>query len=190
MADMIDITPSQTVGPFFAYGITAEQYGYGYTQIASGNLIRNNKIEGDRIFISGRVFDGAGNAIPDAVIEIWQCDNAGSYANPSFFGFGRVGTGTTPDNSFEFETIRPGKMEGQAPHINVIILMRGLLTHAFTRMYFSDEDSANQKDPILNAVATERRGTLIAQQIQDSHRVEYRFDIYMQGERETVFFEF
>ncbi|HYI79063.1 MAG TPA: protocatechuate 3,4-dioxygenase subunit alpha [Chryseolinea sp.] len=187
---MIDITPSQTVGPFFAYGITAEQYGYGYSQIANGNLIKNKEIQGDRIHISGRVFDGAGNAIPDAVIEIWQCDNTGSYSNPSFFGFGRVGTGTTPENSFEFETIKPGKIDGQAPHINVIVLMRGLLTHAFTRLYFGDEENANQKDPILNAVPTERRGTLIAKKVEQSHRAEYRFDIYMQGERETVFFEF
>ena len=111
----IDLTPSQTVGPFFAYGITAEQYGYGYTQIANNKLISDENVKGDRIKITGRVIDGAGDPIPDAVIEIWQGDDTGSYTNPSFRGFGRVGTGTSQDNSFEFETIKPGTIETRLP---------------------------------------------------------------------------
>jgi protocatechuate 3,4-dioxygenase, alpha subunit len=190
MDNILDITPSQTVGPFFAYGITAEQYGYRYTQIANGKLIGNEEINGTRINIHGRVFDGAGNSIPDAVIEIWQGDHSGSYTNPSFRGFGRMGTGTSHDNSFEFQTIKPGGIGNHAPHINVIVLMRGLLTHAFTRLYFSDEGEANQNDPVLNTITIERRGTLIAQRVHEGHRVQYRFDIYMQGDKETVFFEF
>ena len=186
----IDLTPSQTVGPFFAYGITAEQYGYGYTQIANNKLISDEKVKGDRITITGQVIDGAGDPIPDAVIEIWQGDHLGSYANPSFRGFGRVGTGTSQDKSFAFETIKPGAIGNEASHINVIVLMRGLLTHAFTRIYFSDETEANQRDPVLNSIAIDRRKTLIAQKIQDSHTVKYRFDIQMQGDNETVFFEF
>jgi protocatechuate 3,4-dioxygenase, alpha subunit len=186
----IELTPSQTVGPFFAYGITAEQYGYGYTQIANNKLIKEENVKGHRIKITGRVIDGAGHPIPDAVIEIWQGDTVGSYTNPSFRGFGRVGTGTSQDNSFEFETIKPGSIGNEAPHINVIVLMRGLLTHAFTRIYFGDEDEANRLDPVLNSVAIERRKTLIAQNVQDSHTIQYRFDIYMQGDNETVFFEF
>jgi protocatechuate 3,4-dioxygenase alpha subunit len=186
----IDLTPSQTVGPFFAYGITAEQYGYGYTQIANNKLIKGEKVKGDRIKITGLVIDGAGDPIPDAVIEIWQSDNAGSYSNPSFRGFGRIGTGTSQDNSFEFETIKPGRVGKEAPHINVVVLMRGLLTHAFTRIYFSDEDESNQQDPVLNSIAIDRRKTLIAQKVQESHSVRYRFDIHMQGDNETVFFEF
>ena len=186
----IDLTPSQTVGPFFAYGITAEQYGYGYTQIANNKLIKAEKGKGDPIKITGRVIDGEGEPIPDAVIEIWQGDSTGSYLNPSFRGFGRVGTGTSQDNSFEFETIKPGSIGNEAPHINVIVLMRGLLTHAFTRIYFNDEDEANQRDPVLNSIAIERRKTLIAQKVQDNHSVQYRFDIHMQGDHETVFFEF
>jgi protocatechuate 3,4-dioxygenase, alpha subunit len=185
-----DLTPSQTVGPFFAYGITAEQYGYGYTQIANNKLIRDESLKGNRIQVTGRVIDGAGNPIPDAVIEIWQGDNTGSYSNPSFRGFGRVGTGTSQDNSFYFETIKPGSIGNEAPQINVIVLMRGLLTHAFTRIYFSDEEEANRRDPVLNSIAIERRKTLIAQKVQDSHTVRYRFDIHMQGDNETVFFEF
>ncbi|HET6539859.1 MAG TPA: protocatechuate 3,4-dioxygenase subunit alpha [Chryseolinea sp.] len=186
----IDLTPSQTVGPFFAYGITAEQYGYGYTQIANNKLVSDEDANGNRIKITGRVIDGAGDPIPDAVIEIWQGDNKGSYSNPSFRGFGRVGTGTSHDNSFEFETIKPGRIGNEASHINVIVLMRGLLTHAFTRIYFSDEEEANQQDPVLNSIAIERRKTLIAQKVHDSHMVRYRFDIHMQGDNETVFFEF
>jgi len=186
----IDLTPSQTVGPFFAYGITAEQYGYGYTQIANNKLVSDEDANGNRIKITGRVIDGAGDPIPDAVIEIWQGDNKGSYSNPSFRGFGRVGTGTSHDNSFEFETIKPGRIGNEASHINVIVLMRGLLTHAFTRIYFSDEEEANQQDPVLNSIAIERRKTLIAQNVHDSHMVRYRFDIHMQGDNETVFFEF
>lgn len=186
----IELTPSQTVGPFFAYGITAEQYGYGYTQIANNKLVRDEKLKGNRIQITGRVIDGAGNPIPDAVIEIWQSDATGSYENPSFRGFGRVGTGTAQDNSFEFETIKPGSIGTEAPHINVIVLMRGLLTHAFTRIYFSDEVEANQQDPVLNSIAIDRRKTLIAQKVQGRQTVQYRFDIYMQGDNETVFFEF
>ena len=186
----IDLTPSQTVGPFFAYGITAEQYGYGYTQIANNKLVSDENVNGNRIKITGRVIDGAGDPIPDAVIEIWQGDNKGSYSNPSFRGFGRVGTGTSHDNSFEFETIKPGRIGNEASHINVIVLMRGLLTHAFTRIYFSDEEEANQQDPVLNSIAIERRKTLIAQNVHDSHMVRYRFDIHMQGDNETVFFEF
>ena len=186
----IDPTPSQTVGPFFAYGITAEQYGYGYTQIANYKLIKAEKGKGDPIKITGRVIDGAGEPIPDAVIEIWQGDSTGSYLNPSFRGFGRVGTGTSQDNSFEFETIKPGSIGNEAPHINVIVLMRGLLTHAFTRIYFGDEEEANQQDPVLNSIAIERRKTLIAQKVQDNHSLQYRFDIHMQGDHETVFFEF
>ena len=189
MDHIADITPSQTVGPYFAYGITAEQYGYRYSQIATGTLIKN-KEKGDRIFIKGRVFDGGGNVISDAVIEIWQADNAGSYTNPSFRGFGRVGTGTTTDNSFEFETIKPGSMGAQAPHINVIVFMRGLLTHAFTRIYFSDEKEANSIDPAFNAISPERRRTLLAEKIHVGDKIEYHFDIYMQGDNETVFFEF
>ncbi|HEX6224688.1 MAG TPA: protocatechuate 3,4-dioxygenase subunit alpha [Chryseolinea sp.] len=190
MENKTDITPSQTVGPFFAYGITPEQYGYGYTQIATANLVASKNIQGERIRIVGRVVDGAGNAIPDAVIEIWQADSLGSYSNPAFLGFGRVGTGTSVDNSFAFETIKPGRIGNEAPHINVIVLMRGLLTHAFTRIYFSDEDVANQNDPLLVTVPVARKHTLIAQRVPQSHRVEYQYDIFMQGERETVFFEF
>jgi protocatechuate 3,4-dioxygenase alpha subunit len=188
-------TPSQTVGPYFAYGLAPEQYGYNQnlSSIASSEMAEGD-IEGQRIRVEGRVFDGKGEPISDALIEVWQADSLGRYAHPAdprgsnntFKGFGRCGTGTDKQHRFWFDTIKPGKVDfGQAPHLNVIVSMRGMLLHAFTRAYFSDEP-ANATDKVLNAVPAERRDTLIA-----AHQGGgvYRFDIYMQGERETVFFD-
>ncbi|HJS33354.1 MAG TPA: protocatechuate 3,4-dioxygenase subunit alpha [Alphaproteobacteria bacterium] len=190
-------TPAQTVGPFFAYGLTPEQYGYAFASIANGRLARSDT-EGERIRIEGRVLDGKGEAIGDALIEIWQADALGRYAHPAdprgsnagFGGFGRCGTGTDPEKRFVFETIKPGSVDGrQAPHINVIVHMRGLLSHAYTRIYFSDEATANAKDSVLTSVAAERRGTLVALRQSTPGGPVYRFDIHMQGENETVFFD-
>jgi len=188
-------TPSQTVGPYFAYGLSPEQYGYqqNLTSIAGSQMVEG-EIEGQRIRVEGCVFDGAGNPISDALIEIWQADGLGRYAHPSdprgsnstFKGFGRCGTGTDPQNRFWFDTIKPGKVDSeQAPHLNVIVSMRGMLLHAFTRIYFSDEPS-NAADKVLRMVPAERRNTLIA--THQSGNV-YRFDIHMQGDEETVFFD-
>lgn len=190
-------TPSQTVGPFFAYALTPEQYGYDFTSIAGGTLIEGD-VPGQRIRIEGRVFDGKGELVPDAMIEIWQADGEGRYAHPAdprgsntaFKGFGRMGTGTDPEARFIFDTIKPGSVDGQqAPHINVIVFMRGLLLHAFTRIYFSDEAEANGRDPVLKSVPAERRHTLIAARDEKSTGVVYRLDIHMQGPDETVFFD-
>jgi protocatechuate 3,4-dioxygenase, alpha subunit len=186
-------TPSQTVGPYFAYGLTPEQYGYPFRELVGNDLTRP-ETEGNRIRIEGCVYDGAGNKVPDAMIEIWQADAQGRYAhladprpsNANFTGFGRFGTGTDPENRFIFETIKPGSVDGeQAPHISVIVMMRGLLTHTFTRIYFSDEAEANAKDPVLKSVEESRRPTLIA----GADGAVYRFDIHMQGDQETVFFD-
>jgi protocatechuate 3,4-dioxygenase, alpha subunit len=185
-------TPSQTVGPYFAYGLTPEQYLYDYPSISDGNLIINEAVRGERITISGQVRDGAGNPIPDAMIEIWQADADGNYLSDRslFHGFGRVGTGTHPQSRFEFQTIKPGPVNGQAPHINVIVFMRGLLIHAYTRLYFSDEPEANATDPVLKSVDADRRSTLIASKInRPDGSTAYEFNIYMQGEKETVFFD-
>ncbi len=190
-------TPSQTIGPFFAYGLTPEQYDYDLTSVATPQLA-SEKQEGTAIRIEGRVFDGEGAAVGDAMIEIWQADAAGRYAHPSdkrgsnvgFTGFGRVGTGTDPQQRFFFETIKPGAIEkGQAPHINVIVFMRGMLNHAYTRIYFSDEAEANAADPVLATLPAERRGTLIAERVTREGTAVYRFDIHMQGADETVFFD-
>jgi len=190
-------TPSQTVGPFFAYALTPEQYGYDFASIAGGSLIEGD-VPGQRIRIEGRVFDGKGELVPDAMIEIWQADGEGRYAHPAdprgsniaFKGFGRMGTGTDPESRFIFDTIKPGSVDGkQAPHINVIVFMRGLLLHAYTRIYFSDEAAANAHDPVLVSVPADRRKTLIATRDETSAAPVYRLDIYMQGPDETVFFD-
>jgi protocatechuate 3,4-dioxygenase alpha subunit len=186
-------TPSQTVGPFFAYGLTARQYGYDYTSIMDGSLVSDGT-SGERIAIIGNVFDGAGKVIPDAMVELWQADERGKYLvipiqneNTGFKGFGRLGTGPDQANRFCFTTIKPGIVNGQAPHINVILFMRGSLRHLYTRLYFSDE--VNDKDPLFKSVDVNRRQTLIAKRIERNKAVEYHFDIYMQGEKETVFFD-
>ena len=190
-------TPSQTVGPYFAYGLAAPQYGYPFTGLAS-DQVADELVPGERIRIAGRVFDGAGIAIPDAMIEIWQADSEGRYAHPSdgrasnqrFRGFGRFGTGTDPENRFIFSTIKPGAVDGaQAPHISVIVFMRGLLTHAYTRIYFSDEVEANARDPVLASIPAERRKALIASRDETPAGTLYHFDIHMQGDDETVFFD-
>jgi protocatechuate 3,4-dioxygenase, alpha subunit len=188
-------TPSQTVGPYFAYGLAPEQYGYQQNLASiAGSQMADSETEGEHIRVEGQVFDGGGNSISDALVEIWQADAMGRYAHPAdprgsnstFKGFGRCGTGTDPRNRFWFDTIRPGKVDAdQAPHLNVIVSMRGMLLHAFTRIYFPDEP-ANATDKVLNAVPAERRGTLIATR-QGSNV--YRFDIHMQGDNETVFFD-
>lgn len=191
-------TPSQTVGPYFAYGLTPEQYGYpSLTSIASPDL-RTPDTGGQQIRIEGRVFDGNGDPVDDAMIEIWQADPEGRYAHPgdprggniSFTGFGRCGTGTDPEHRFVFDSVKPGAVDAaQAPHVNVIVFMRGLLSHLYTRLYFADEAEANAKDPVLLSVPAERRDTLIAQREENGGVAVYRFDIRMQGERETVFFD-
>ncbi|HEY5635314.1 MAG TPA: protocatechuate 3,4-dioxygenase subunit alpha [Burkholderiales bacterium] len=186
-------TPSQTVGPFFAYALTPEQYGYAYRS-SHGPVLWNENLAGERIRITGRVFDGAGKPIEDAMIEIWQADAAGRYADArrsdGFRGLGRCGTGTDPQRRFWFDTVRPGALEpGAAPFINVIVLMRGMLVHAYTRLYFPDAAAANAVDPVLATVPAARRRTLVAIRDRRAGGASYRFDIRMQGPRETVFFD-
>lgn len=190
-------TPSQTIGPYFAYGLTPEQYGYNFKEITNGDLAGDGAT-GQPVSIEGRVFDGNGDVVPDALIEIWQADGDGHYpsaknharGNARFKGFGRQGTGTHPDNRFVFKTVKPGAIdENQAPHINVIVFMRGLLTHVYTRIYFPDETQANARDPVLNTVEESRRKTLIAVRSEANGRTVFCFDIHMQGDRETAFFD-
>ena len=211
-------TPSQTVGPFFAYSLTAAQYGYPYDSLMNHALV-GPETPGERIFVTGRVLDGAGVPIPDAVIELWQADATGHYrtapispndGDGEFTGFGRLGTGTQPGAVFRFETVKPGRVRsgrvrsgrvrsgrvrsgstgaGQAPHINVILFMRGSLRALYTRLYFSDETAANEQDNLLNSLPAERRNTLIAKAIQSTSGLSYHLDIQMQGENETVFFD-
>ena len=189
-------TPSQTVGPYFAYGLTSTQYGYAFRTLFGAELAEP-RTPGEPIVITGRVLDGNGEPIHDAMLEIQHADASGRHvrtpadvAATGFRGFGRMGTGTLPGHAFAFRTVKPGATpDGQAPHVDVIVSMRGLLSHAFTRIYFDDETAANAKDPVLAAVPAERRATLVATRDVQPGGVVYRFDIRMQGDAETVFFD-
>ena len=203
---MSEITPSQTVGPFFAYGLAPHSRCdwkpsdiYDWKDTVGANLVTPDA-SGTRIRIEGRITDGDGAPINDAMIEIWQADAQGRYASPAdkrsrpnamFKGFGRSATDAV--GAFSFDTIKPGAVPGpddkpQAPHIVVCCYSRGMLRQVYTRLYFSDE-AANASDPILALVPADRRGTLIAHKQEGSGQAVYRFDIHMQGENETVFFE-
>ncbi len=189
------ITPSATVGPFFKYGLTP-QGAYPWNDVFHPTTITAD-VAGERISITGRVLDGDGAGISDALIEIWQADSVGRFAHPlqggganaSFKGFAR--TDTLKDGIFRFETIRPGPVPGpggepQAPHILVAVFARGMLRHLYTRIYFADHAAANASDPVLNLVPEDRRATLLATRNAGGA---YAFDIRIQGGAETVFFD-
>ncbi|GLU43941.1 protocatechuate 3,4-dioxygenase subunit alpha [Allomuricauda sp. NBRC 101325] len=170
-------TPSQTVGPYFAYGLTPQQYNYDFPSHVDGNMV-DPLTTPNTITIIGQVLDGEGKPIDDAMIEVWQNDGEKAL-------FGRYGTGTDPNNRFIFNTIKPKSVNGQAPYVTFVVFMRGQLIHSFTRMYFSDETSLNKTDETLNSIPEHRRNTLIAKQNGN----QYQFDIHMQGDLETVFFD-
>ena len=189
-------TPSQTVGPYFAYGLCPEQYNFDLKSLFT-NSVAEREAAGEHITVVGQVFDGDGAAIGDAMIEVSQLDSEGRYpqsreevAKTGFRGFARFGTGTDPHKRFIIDTVKPGRASpDEAPHLNVIVTMRGMLLHTFTRVYFDDEAAANDKDAVLASVPTERRATLIAKRETHGGNTVYRFDIRMQGPNETVFFD-
>ena len=178
-------TSSQTVGPYFSIGMT-------YSTL---NQMARDGVVGERIYLRGRVFDGDGASVNDAVVEIWQADANGIYAHAqdarhgdadaAFFGYGRAAT--DDDGYYSFKTIKPGAVGEMAPHLNVRVFMRGLLLHTVTRFYFADED--NSADEIFNSIPADRRHTITMQRDDSEGTPIYRLDIHMQGERETVFFE-
>ncbi len=188
-------TPSQTVGPYFAYGLCPQQYDFDFRSLFTP-VVADREAAGEHITIVGQVFDGDGKVIGDAMLEVSQLDAQGQYPASraeveasGFRGFARVGTGTDPHKRFVVETVKPGGASAQeAPHLNVIVTMRGMLLHTFTRIYFEDEAEANESDAVLAAVPADRRDTLIARREPNTANV-YRFDIHMQGDKETVFFD-
>ena len=186
------LTSSQTVGPFFAPALLRED--------ARRNVLTRPETVGERIRIAGRVLDGDGVPVPDAMVEIWQANAHGRYyhaadqgpapLDPSFCGFGR--SGTAEDGSYWFETVKPGPVPFagerlQAPHICVTVFARGLLNHLVTRLYFEDEPT-NAGDPVLQCVPADRRATLLARRESGDTAVVYRLDIVLQGAGETAFF--
>jgi protocatechuate 3,4-dioxygenase alpha subunit len=186
----IQPTPSQTVGPFFHDALLDE----GRSKLVAPD-------HPDAIRIEGTVYDGEGEPVSDAMLEIWHANQAGRYDDPNddredlpldpetFSGFGR--SGTDADGRFSFVTVKPGPVPGpdgemQAPHIMVSLFARGLLKRVVTRIYFPDEEEANAMDPVLSSVEDPGfRRTLVAHDEGDA----LRFDIYLQGETQTAFFE-
>jgi protocatechuate 3,4-dioxygenase alpha subunit len=189
------LTPSQTVGPYFAFALTPGAT-YAYSTLAGSDLATEDAV-GEVIEIVGRVIDGEGAPINDAMVEIWQADGAGRYlsrenrANTSFKGFGR--SATDNEGGFSFRTVKPGAVPApdgktQAPHVDVGVFARGVVRRLLTRLYFADE-AANDSDPILALVPADRRASLIARREANSSPPRYVFDIHVQGKDETVFFE-
>ena len=195
---MHGVTPSQTVGPFFKYGLTPNG-AYEWNDAFTNNLVTSDA-SGDRIRVEGRVFDGDGQPVSDAMLEIWQADAQGRFSDPqdqralpnsTFKGFGRCGT--DPNGVFVFDTIKPGTVPDpdgrpQAPHLLLAIFARGMLLQLYTRIYL-DGEAANAADPVLAIVPSDRRSTLIAAREPGAGNAIYRFDIHLQGDNETVFFD-
>ncbi|UOY02233.1 protocatechuate 3,4-dioxygenase subunit alpha [Blastococcus sp. PRF04-17] len=183
---VLHTTPSATVGPYWAIGLTWKDGPYAVDPGAEG-----------AIWIRGRVFDGAGNPLAVGLVETWQADPDGRFdhpddprgqsATPGFRGFAR--SSLVDAGEFAVCTLKPGRVPDgrgglQAPHIDVSLFSQGLLDRLVTRIYFADEPAANAEDVVLRDVAEDRRRTLLAERTDDG----YRFDVYLQGDRETVFF--
>jgi protocatechuate 3,4-dioxygenase alpha subunit len=198
-------TASQTAGPYVHIGLAPQQAGFDIFENNFGNVLVSGETLGNRIRIEGQVFDGIGTVVKDALIEIWQANTQGKYAHPgdrqpgksvdpAFRGWGRACT-DFDTGRYSFETIKPGVVTGRngrlmAPHVNFWIVARGINLGLHTRMYFSDEADANAGDAVLNIIEWEaRRRTLVAQRESRAGQTVYRFDIRLQGEAETVFFD-
>ena len=181
----LGLTPSATVGPYLAIGLTWPDGVFAADEGTEGGF-----------WIRGRVVDGAGDVVPDAMVETWQADPDGGFASPedprgaaSYPGFRGYARAQTLPGEFGVFTLKPGRVpdgEGglQAPHIDVSVFARGLLDRLVTRIYFADEAAANAEDVVLRGLTEEQRRTLVAEPTDDG----YRLDLYLQGDRETVFF--
>lgn len=191
-------TASQTTGPFVHIGLALEIAGFESRADEIWQDLAKEGAEGEHIELVGRVYDGNGELVRDALIEIWQADSEGNYiANfdnkKPFSGFGR--SACAMDGDFHFNTVKPGQVDfdgkPMAPHVNIAVFARGINIHLQTRAYFDDEQEANANCPILSRIeSSKRRNTLIAVKEEGENKPRYRFDIYLQGEGETVFFDF
>jgi protocatechuate 3,4-dioxygenase alpha subunit len=194
-------SPSQTAGPYVHIGCTPVFSGIeGIYDTDPGSALITADTRGERITLCGAVYDGDGSPLLDAVVEIWQADAAGIYASPAdgrgesdsgFSGWGRCAC-DFDSGEYRFETVKPGSVPSadgrpQAPHVTVWVVARGINIGLHTRLYFDDETEANAADPLLTAIEPrERAATLVAKSTGDGR---YRFDIYLQGPRETVFLD-
>lgn len=204
-ATLLRETASQTAGPYVHIGMAPKAAGFDIFENNFSNVLVTPETKGERVRIEGRVIDGSGTPVRDVLLEIWQANAEGKYNHPadkqegkkiddSFRGWGRA-VSDFQNGVWSFETIKPGKVAGRngavmAPHVNLWIVARGINIGLNTRMYFSDETEANAKDPVLNRIEWEvRRKTLIGHREEKNGEVVYRFDIVLQGEGETVFFD-
>lgn len=197
-------TPSQTAGPYVHIGLAPAYAGFDIFENNFSNVVAGPNTKGERIKVKGRVIDGTGTPVRDVMLESWQANSEGKYNHPEdsqdkaveedFLGWGRI-CSDFDTGVYTIDTIKPGPVPGrngaiQAPHISLWIVARGINIGLQTRVYFSDETAANAKDPVLNFVEQEeRRQTLIAQRSEENGEVVYMFDIYLQGDQETVFFD-
>lgn len=200
--DYLKETPSQTAGPYVHIGLAPGAAGFDIYEQELGWDIAGPNAAGERIHIEGRVVDGTGHPVKDVLLEAWQANAAGHYAHAEgggdveagFRGWGRVIT-DFDTGEWGFDTVKPGPVPGrngtmQAPHITLWIVARGINVGLNTRLYFSDEADANAADPVINLIEWEsRRKTLIAQRSERDGKIVYRFDIRIQGDDETVFFD-
>ncbi|WP_300443556.1 protocatechuate 3,4-dioxygenase subunit alpha [uncultured Mameliella sp.] len=195
-------TPSQTAGPYVHIGLAPGAAGFDIYERELGWDIAGPNAEGERIRVEGLVIDGTGSPIKDVLLEAWQANSKGNYAHPEgggaveegFRGWGRVIT-DFDTGEWGFDTVKPGKTPGrngriQAPHINLWVVARGINLGLNTRIYFDDEAEANAEDPVMNIIEWERRrATLLAKRSEKDGKTVYRFDIQLQGQDETVFFD-
>ncbi len=197
-------TASQTAGPYLHIGMYPSAAGLPVRTQERPNVMAGAEARGERIRIEGRVIDGGGRPVRDAQVEFWQADANGKYdhpddpqdkePDPNFNGFGRA-VSDFKTGLWWFETVKPGRVPGRhgtimAPHVNVAVFARGINVHLNTRIYFDDEAEANATDPVINLVELPpRRETLIAKREQRDGQAVYRFDIVLQGDGETVFFD-
>ncbi|MEX5565578.1 protocatechuate 3,4-dioxygenase subunit alpha [Pseudophaeobacter sp. 1A16562] len=200
--DYLKETPSQTAGPYVHIGLAPGAAGFQIYEQELGQDIAGPNAAGERIRIEGLVIDGIGSPVKDVLLEAWQANAAGVYAHPEhsgeveegFRGWGRVIT-NFETGEWAFETVKPGPVMGRngqmmAPHINLWIVARGINIGLNTRLYFDDEAAANATDPVINLIEWEkRRETLIAKRSERDGQTVYRFDICLQGDDETVFFD-
>ncbi|MEM7721523.1 MAG: protocatechuate 3,4-dioxygenase subunit alpha [Pseudomonadota bacterium] len=195
-------TASQTAGPYVHIGLAPGAAGFDIYKQELGHDICGPNAKGERIRVEGVVIDGMGAPIKDVLLEVWQANADGHYAHPEdagaiedgFRGWGRVIT-DFDTGEWGFDTVKPGSTQRrnvgtQAPHLNLWLVARGINIGLNTRMYFADEEAANVMDPVLNLIEWEnRRGTLIAARDDSGDVPVYRFDIRLQGDAETVFFD-
>ncbi|APG45650.1 protocatechuate 3,4-dioxygenase subunit alpha [Phaeobacter porticola] len=209
-------TPSQTAGPFVHIGLAPDAAGFRIYDQDLGQDFAGPNAKGQRIRVEGQVFDGTGTPLRDVLIEVWQANADGCYPHPEtpvhadgktsgqiesgFRGWGRA-ISDFATGHWQFETVKPGSVPGRngrmmAPHINLWIVARGINVGLNTRLYFADEQHANDSDPVLNLIEQPARRTTLLAQPQTSDAADeatdprlYRFDIHLQGPDETVFFD-